>query len=212
MGLFDWARAAAFPVLRGSGLVLRLPVRGDYRAWKRLREESRAFLTPWEPSWTADELTAEAFRARLRRYRLEAHERIGYTFFVFDPEETVLMGGLTLGRIQRGVAQSATIGYWMGEAHAGRGVMTEAVRTVSAFAFDVAGLHRIEAACLPKNERSARLLAKCGFRREGHLRDYLKIAGVWEDHHLYALLARDFRSETARAALARASVGPHEPR
>lgn len=195
MRLLDWVQAAAHPVLRGEDLVLRLPVRADYAAWRDLREKSRAFLTPWEPVWSPDELSPEAFRARIRRYRQDARERSSYTFLIFDASERSIYGGITLGRIQRGVAQCGTIGYWMGEPHAGNGIMTAAVRLVCAFAFEAAGLHRLEAACLPRNERSSRLLRRCGFQREGHLREYLKIAGVWEDHHLYALLAREARAE-----------------
>lgn len=199
MGFLGWTQAAAHPVLRGDGLLLRLPERRDYRDWRDLRDASRTFLTPWEPVWSPDELSTDAFRARLRRYRHDARERTSYTFLIFDAEERTLYGGLTLGRIQRGVAQSGTIGYWMGAPHAGRGIMTAAVRLVCGFAFEIAALHRLEAACLPRNERSARLLHRCGFRHEGYLRDYLKIAGVWEDHDLYALLAREFVSDASPA-------------
>ena len=76
--------------------------------------------------------------------------------------------------------------------------MHRAIETLKPFVFDVEGLHRIEAACLPANARSIRLLEKSGFRREGYLHKYLKIAGAWEDHHLYSLLAEDWmRPEAA---------------
>ncbi|ALN73000.1 GNAT family N-acetyltransferase [Aureimonas sp. AU20] len=192
MGWLDWVQASAQPVLSGPGILLRMPRRGDYERWRELREASRAFLTPWEPSWTGNELSRSAFRLRLDRYIKDARERTSYTFFVFDPSGATLYGGLTLGRLQRGVAQSATLGYWMGERHAGRGIMTRAVRTISVFAFEIEGLHRVEAACVPNNARSIGLLESCGFSREGHLRRYLKIAGVWEDHLLYSLLAEDW--------------------
>ncbi|MBB3998817.1 GNAT family N-acetyltransferase [Aureimonas pseudogalii] len=192
MRLFDWTQAAARPVLAGRDVTLRMPRLSDYEAWRSLREESRSFLMPWEPLWSEGELTRAAFRLRLRRYHLDARERTGYTFFVFDATGRRLQGGLTLGRIQRGVALSATLGYWMGARYAGQGVMSRAVETVCLFAFEVEQLHRIEAACLPSNARSIRLLEKSGFRREGYLRDYLRIAGVWEDHHLYSLLVDDW--------------------
>ncbi|MBB3949682.1 GNAT family N-acetyltransferase [Aureimonas jatrophae] len=178
-------------MLHGNDVLLRLPASGDYAQWRDLREASRAFLTPWEPAWTPDELTRHAFRMRLRRYQREARERCGYSFFIFDALGEQLAGGITLGRIQRGVAQTATIGYWMGQIHAGQGIMYRALDLVKTFAFDVEGLHRLEAACLPSNARSIRLLEKSGFRQEGLLRQYLKIAGVWEDHRLYGLLTDD---------------------
>ena len=191
MAFLDWVQPATQPVLTGPGVLLRSPRNADYEAWRELRGRSRAFLTPWEPSWTEDELGRTAYRLRLRRYRLDARQRTSYTYFVFDREGSVLMGGLTLGRIQRGVAQTGTLGYWMGQPYAGRGVMSQAVAVVCGFAFDVLGLHRLEAACLPRNGASIRLLEKSGFSREGHLRQYLKIAGVWEDHLLFSLLAED---------------------
>ncbi len=85
MGWLTWVQASAQPVLNGPGILLRMPRPGDYERWRALREESRAFLTPWEPSWSPGELSRPAFRLRLSRYRRDARERGSYTFFVFDP-------------------------------------------------------------------------------------------------------------------------------
>ncbi|MDY8108523.1 GNAT family protein [Fulvimarina sp. 2208YS6-2-32] len=192
MHLIDTLLRPHCPVLVGDRVLLRLPKREDYEAWARLRGESAAFLKPWEPEWSADELSKHAFVSRLRRYYSDVHSRSGFTFFVFDRIESTLMGGLTLGQIRRGVAQVATLGYWMGERFAGHGLMREAVAEVVRFAFSVENLHRVEAACLPTNRRSIALLARCGFTHEGQLRQYLKIAGHWEDHCLYSLLAEEW--------------------
>lgn len=189
MGLLDILLSPAGPVLRGSRLTMRMPRMGDYESWQRVRRESQAFLKPWEPLWTADELSRKAYRARLNRYLQEAHEHAGFTFFLVGPAKGEVLGGVTVGQIRRGVAQCCTLGYWMGETHAGQGLMREAVELLKPFVFEVEGLHRIEAACLPSNARSIRLLDKAGFRREGYLHRYLKIAGAWEDHYLYSLLA-----------------------
>nr|WP_082490635.1 GNAT family protein [Aureimonas sp. Leaf454] len=193
----------AFPRIEGEGVVLRLPEARDYEEWRRLREASRTFLTPWEPLWTPDELSGRAYRQRLLRYRLDARERSSYTFFLFDTRSGALLGGVTIGQIRRGVAQCCTLGYWMGEVHAGAGWMHRGVEALKPFVFDVEGLHRIEAACLPTNARSIRLLEKSGFRREGYLRNYLKIAGQWEDHHLYSHLAEDRTRPGARPSTLR---------
>ena len=98
------------------------------------------------------------------------------------------MGGLTVGGVRRGVAQTATLGYWMGAAYAGRGIMTRAVAIASRWGFLSLRLHRVEAACLPENVASRSLLERNGFVREGIAREYLKINGAWRDHLLYALL------------------------
>ena len=79
----------------------------------------------------------------------------------------------------------------MGEAHANQGLMGEALTGLLPFAFERLGLHRIEAACLPHNRASRALLAKLGFREEGHAQRYLKINGSWQDHVLHALLAEE---------------------
>ncbi|MER0236864.1 GNAT family protein [Fulvimarina sp. MAC8] len=192
MHLLDAILRPQCPVLRGDRVLLRLPRRSDYSKWAALRAESASFLRPWEPEWSRDELSVHAFRARLRRYYGEAHSHNSFTFFIFDENEKRLMGGLTLGHIRRGVAQAATLGYWMGERYAGQGLMREAVREVTRFGFDMEYLHRVEAACLPTNERSIGLLTRCGFTYEGRLRRYLKIAGEWEDHCLYSLLAEEW--------------------
>jgi ribosomal-protein-alanine N-acetyltransferase len=190
----------AGPVIRGPGITLRAPTMADYPAWSALRDESRAFLAPWEPSWAPDELTRAAFRRRLKRYGRDIREDVGYPFLVFRASDDVLLGGLTLAYVRRGVTQSCTLGYWMGVRHAGRGIMTAAVRTVVPFAFDTLKLHRIEAACLPSNEASIRLLEKVGFRREGYARRYLCINGDWRDHLLFALVDDEARAMLSGAA------------
>lgn len=197
MGLLDAFLAPAGPTLRGSRLIMRMPQMRDYDNWRRLRQDSREFLSPWEPLWTTDELTRKSYRTRLTRYVQEAQERSGFTFFLLNPADETIFGGLTVGQIRRGVAQSCTLGYWMGEAHAGQGLMREAVELLKPFVFEIEALHRIEAACLPSNKRSIRLLEKAGFRREGYLQKYLKIAGAWEDHYLYSLLAEDWTNRPA---------------
>ncbi|MCC6735610.1 MAG: GNAT family N-acetyltransferase [Bauldia sp.] len=165
----------------------------DYQQWSLLRAESRKFLAPWEPIWPADELSRLGYRRRIKRYQREMREGSGYPFFVFAPDGLALLGGLTLSQIQRGVTQSGALGYWMGERHAGRGYMSDAVRTLIAYAFDTLRLHRIEAACLSHNAASIRLLEKVGFSREGYARSYLCIDGRWQDHLLYAMVNDDVR-------------------
>jgi ribosomal-protein-alanine N-acetyltransferase len=101
------------------------------------------------------------------------------------------VGGLTLSNIRRGCAQAGSLGYWMGVGYAGQGYMTAAVLTVLPFAFGALRLHRVEAACLPANTASIRLLEKTGFQREGFARQYLCINGIWHDHILFARLRDD---------------------
>ncbi len=179
------------PLIRTENLILRAPQVGDYAAWSLLRMESRDFLTPWEPTWNEDDLTRNSFRLRVKRAAREIAADEAYSLFVVDARTDALLGGLTLGLVRRGVAQACTLGYWMGERHAGKGHMSEAVRGALRFAFQDLALHRVEAACLPSNEPSRRLLERVGFQHEGLARAYLRINGLWADHLLYAALASD---------------------
>jgi ribosomal-protein-alanine N-acetyltransferase len=179
------------PLIRTPNLYLRAPQASDHAAWAVLRMESREFLTPWEPTWNEDDLTRASFRLRAKRAAREISTDEAYSLFIFETGTETLLGGLTLGLIRRGVAQACTLGYWMGRRHAGRGHMTEAVRGAVRFAFSDLALHRVEAACLPNNEPSRRLLERVGFQHEGLARAYLKINGNWADHLLYAALSSD---------------------
>ena len=176
----------------GRGIVLRAPAMSDYGPWAELRARSREHLTPWEPSWQRHELTRGAYRRRVRHYQREAREDVGYAFLIFDETFDELVGGVTLSNVRRGVTQAAVLGYWLGRPHIKRGYMTRAVHAVAGFAFDDLGLHRLEAATMPSNAASIRVLERNGFRREGFARGLLKINGTWEDHILFALLAGDF--------------------
>jgi ribosomal-protein-alanine N-acetyltransferase len=179
------------PPVEGDFVSLRVPQMTDFAEWAALREVSRDFLTPWEPLWPFDDLTRSAFRRRLRRYAEDQRADLAYALFVTRKSDGALVGGLTLANIRRGVAQAGSIGYWIGAPFARRGYMRSAVRAVLPFAFDTLRLHRLEAACIPRNAASVGLLESCGFTREGYARQYLCINGLWQDHLLYARLHED---------------------
>ena len=192
MALFGFGSSFSQPpVVRGDGIVLRPADMRDFEAWASLRERSRAHLTPWEPVWPAEDLTRSAFRRRVRRHALEIDNDEAFAFLIFRDSDSVLLGGITLGHVRRGVAQTATLGYWMGAPHAGQRYMSRAVRAMVGFAFTTLNLHRLEAACLAHNAASIRLLQATGFHREGYARGYLRIAGIWQDHVLFARLDSD---------------------
>lgn len=174
------------PAIVGNGVTLRVPHSGDFLEWASLRERSRDFLTPWEPTWPSDDLTRGAFRRRLKRYAEDLRGDLAYAFLIFRSDNNAMVGGLTLANIRRGVAQAGSIGYWVGAPYARKGYMTAAIRALVPFCFGALRLHRLEAACIPSNTASIRLLEKTGFQREGYARAYLCINGIWQDHLLYA--------------------------
>ena len=172
----------------GEGVYLRAPEPRDYTEWAEVRDASRIFLTPWEPTWAQDETSRGSYRYKLRRYVEDARDDKAHALFVFGDEDDALIGGVTLSNIRRGVAQTGSLGYWAGEMYAGKGYITAAVRAVVRYAFDDLELHRVEAACQPDNMASRRVLEKAGFTQEGAAKSYLKINGAWRDHLLFGIV------------------------
>ena len=191
MSLFEWISAEPSLTLNGEGIRLRPPRRRDYAEWAALRQASRSFLQPWEPTWSPDELTLNAYQRRLSAWRRGRELDQMYAFFVYREADDALTGGITVNNIRRGVAQMGTVGYWCAQAHARNGHTLAALRAVIPFAFGPLGLHRLEAACLPTNDASASLLLKAGFTEEGYAKAYLKINGDWRDHRLFGLVSRE---------------------
>ncbi|MEZ5685024.1 MAG: GNAT family protein [Paracoccaceae bacterium] len=184
------------PRIETPRLLLRLPMHSDFTDWAHLREESRAFLTPWEPAWSADHLSRKAFSNRV--YWAQRAEGAGTAvpFFLIRQQDARVLGAITLDNIRRGPAQAGTLGYWMGERYARQGYMREALDAVVQFAFVKLDLSRLEAACLPENAASRGVLEKTGFKYEGVAQSYLQINGRWRNHVLYANLRHDRRGRT----------------
>lgn len=185
------SRRPVTPLLHGERHFLRLAQHADYEQWRTLRTESRDFLQPWEPTWRDDELSPAAFRTRVERGQDEYSSGYAVPLLLFSRDDRTLLGGLTIGYIRRGAAQSCMIGYWMGERHTGQGHMLGALQIAIPYIYGQLQLHRIEAACIPDNWKSVRLLEKAGFEREGLLRKYLKINGEWRDHVMFSRLPDD---------------------
>ena len=188
MALLDWIAPESGLRVEGQGVHLRPPRAADYAEWRELRAASRTFLQPWEPTWPADDLSRAAFRRRLLAYARDREAGAAYPFFVIRSSDDALTGGITLSNVRRGVAQMGSVGYWCGRPFTRQGHTLAAVRALSEFAFRTLALHRLEAACIPDNGPSRRLLVKAGFSEEGYARSYLKINGVWRDHVLFGLM------------------------
>lgn len=193
LALFGWSdRPRRHSItLRTERLVMRPPAMEHHEEWANLREQSRAFLQPWEPRWPHDHLTRSAFRRRVRWAASEAAADRAYSFLLFTRNDEAMIGGLTVSNIRRAPSRSASLGYWIGEPFAKRGFMQDAVTRSAAFAFEDLGLVRLEAACLEANTASRALLERCGFQAEGTVRGYLEVNGAVRDHVLYARLATD---------------------
>ena len=154
---------------------------------------SKSFLVPWEPSWDASSCSRRAFIRYFKNSNYLANMDRAYSFLIFKIDDNTLLGGINVGNVRRGVAQSASLGYWVGVNHARNGYMKEALQILIPTLFIDLRLNRLEAATLEENVASRNLLKKIGFKKEGVLRNYLKINGSWRNHVLYGLLENDFK-------------------
>ena len=179
--------------LTGKRVFLRPPKRRDALNWQKLRMSSKSFLVPWEPSWDASSCTRRAYLRYFKNSNYLANMDRAYSFLIFKTDDKTLLGGINVGNVRRGVSQSASLGYWIGEKHSRNGYMKEALKLLIPSLFIDLRLNRIEAATLEENIASKNLLKKIGFKKEGVLRKYLKINGTWRDHILYGLLENDFK-------------------
>ncbi len=176
-------------------LVLRPLRTNDVSEMRRALRINATHLQPWSVAHAPGEdpaSLASVSRAVLQHRR---EWKRGHTFvLVVAPRENDkhVIGRIALGGVLRGAFQNAYLGYWIDRDHQGRGLMTEAVRATTTFAFGSAGLHRIQAAVMPHNDGSLRVLEKAGYRREGVAERYLCIAGRWEQHVLYAVTAEEW--------------------
>lgn len=180
-------------VLVGTHVVLRMGDAADWKEWRALRDISRDFLVPWEPSWPENGLTHSFYCGLVRRHWRDWRQGKAYTFLIFEKTSSGkkgrLLGGIALNDVQRGISRKGTLGYWVGQPYAGQGIMTEAASLVCDFAFHTLKLNRVEASCLPHNERSKKLLQRIGFDEEGYAKAYLQINGQWQDHVLWGRTA-----------------------
>jgi ribosomal-protein-alanine N-acetyltransferase len=115
-----------------------------------------------------------------------------YNFYGRLKESGQLICHVQVAQVYRGIYQGADLGYKIDYLHQGQSLMYEALQAVIEFSFQQLKLHRLVANHLPDNERSARLLHRLNFRREGYAERYLYLNGEWRDHVLNALDYQDF--------------------
>jgi ribosomal-protein-alanine N-acetyltransferase len=176
----------------GMRVGLRVLVREDRQEFLALARHSHRLHRPWTyPPERADQFDELYRRSRrddflcLLSYRLDTN---------------AITGVFTISQIVRGAFQSAYLGYYAHEAHAGQGLMREAIEQVLDHAFGALGLHRIEANIQPGNAPSIALARGAGFRLEGFSPRYLLIGGQWRDHERYAITADEWAAMRASEA------------
>jgi len=180
--------ASVIPTISEGRIALR-PIRlRDARALERSLLDNRGWLRQWEAT---SPYAPSAFdtRASIRSLLVNARAGHGLPFLVeYDGE---LAGQLNVSSIAYGSLSSATIGYWIAEGFAGRGITPTAVALAVDYCFFQLGLHRIEICIRPENGPSLRVVEKLGFRYEGLRRRYIHINGDWRDHFCFGLVSEE---------------------
>lgn len=175
----------------GGPVMLRHPRWSDYDDWAEIRKADADYLRPWEPDWLDGHLSRASYRTRLGKFKKFVASDRAYPFHIVSPDTQSLIGAVNLTHVERGAAQSAKLGYWVGRSFMNRGYGRAAVRALTRFAFESLALHRVEAAVHPDNAASIRVLEANRYQLEGTARGLLRINGVWADHAIYARLRGD---------------------
>ena len=195
-----------WPATLHEGNVTVRPLhRADAKAWKAARRSNADWLRPWDatvPPGGAER--PSSFRALVRRLDRLARSGLCMPFAIDVDGE--FAGQVTVNNIVRGSAQFASIGYWIDERVANRGITTRGVALAIDYCFNVVGLHRIEIAIRPENTNSLRVVEKLGMAEYGYAPRFLHIDDAWRDHRIYAITVE----ECPEGMLARLNRSPHQ--
>ena len=189
--------------LLSARLVLRPPRPADVPELRRVMRRNQEHLRPWIPSAApgTDPTSLTELAKMVLRARRDWRNGTAFMFLVWKPGErpapATIIGRIGLTQVVRGPLQSAYLGYWIDVDHQRKGITTEAVDTVLAFAFDAVGLHRVGAGIMPRNTASVRVVEKVGMRMEGLSERLLEIAGRWEDHMQFAITSEEWEARVA---------------
>lgn len=179
------------PVLHTARLTLRILSPADRDAWLACQRENEAFWAPTSPHRPPGVLLEEQFTEQVHKAQAGLRDGLSYRFALWQGPR--MIGFVSANNLVRGAYQNAALGWRIGAAAQGHGLAFEAVRAVVRFCFASPpvglGLHRVEANIMPRNARSLALAQRLGMRREGLAKAMINIAGRWEDHATFALLA-----------------------
>ena len=148
--------------------------------------ENWRFLKPWEPTRGDEYYSLSGWQYILGRYNETFNQGRNLNLAVLTPQKNQVIAVCNFGHIVHGPMKACNLGYSIAEKYQGQGYMYEALSTLIPIILDKYNLHRINANHLPHNDRSAALLKRLGFEKEGYARSYLKIDGKWQDHVLNA--------------------------
>ena len=167
------------------------PIRvGDAPAWREVRHRNRAWLAQWDATVPpGGDGRPTTFRGLVHRLKKAARQGTTYPWVV--EVDGAFVGQVSVNNIVRGSAQFASIGYWIDQRYAGRGVIPRAVAMAIDHCFITCGLHRVEICIRPENVNSLRVVEKLGIAEVGYAPRFLHIDGEWRDHRIFAITAEE---------------------
>lgn len=185
------------PRIETQRLILTIPTANDASRTLQYVTDNREHLSRWEPSRPAEYFTTEFWFNRLESAGEEFDSRRSLFLVLLDRANpsSAFIGQVNFTNITYGAFQAAHLGYSLDHRATGKGLMREALTSAIKYVFEEMNLHRVMANYMPENEKSAKLLERLGFRAEGYARDYLRLAGDWQDHTLTALVNDSWRPE-----------------
>ncbi len=176
--------------LTSGGITLRPVSRSDAAAWREIRRRNAEWLKPWDATVPpGGDTRPTSYPALVRRLRRMARQ--GTTLPFALEVDGRFAGQLTVNNIVRGSAQFASLGYWIDQRHAGRGIMPRAVAMAIDHCFTAVGLHRVEVCIRPENTNSLRIVEKLGLLEVGLAPRFLHIDGAWRDHRIFAVTVEE---------------------
>jgi ribosomal-protein-alanine N-acetyltransferase len=203
-------KVPGWPATPSVGVVqLRPPRLRDARAWSEIRLRNERWLAPWEPTSPHDwqeRNSVGAWPALHSALRSNARKGIMLPFMIWYGGR--LVGQINVSNVVHGALRSCTVGYWVDEAMAGRGITPTALALVIDHCFGAVGLHRVEVDIRPENTASLRVVEKLGLRREGFYERFLDIDGGWRDHIAFAVTVEELGG---RSMVSRLAALPPEP-
>lgn len=193
----DYMSSAGLPVLETRRLILRAPTLLDARAMAKFAVENREHFAPWDPLRSDEYFSVANWTEVIREGMNRVADGSGFQFVLLPKAAAAgqVIGQCTFSGVSRGPFQAAYLGYGVDYREVGKGLMHEALVAAIRYCFEGLNLHRIMANHMPTNVRSARLLRRLGFVPEGYARDYLFIAGQWQDHVLTSLTNTQWKAD-----------------
>lgn len=172
---------------------LRLATLEDAKSIVDFYHRNKEHLSKWDPKIPDGFYTQKYWEQRINSFNEEFLNKESLRLYIFLPGSDELIGNINFTTFERGPFQNCRVGYKIDHEYEGKGLMSESLRAACDYIFRELNFHRIEANYIPSNKKSGKLLKRLGFEENGVAKNYLRIAGGWQDHNLTSLINNDWK-------------------